>query len=351
MARGKKITLIAAGTVLVLGAGAGVLAWQPWAAGPATAIGEGTAKTVSVSRESLASNIVLNTQLGYGEPGVLGGTGGILTELPAVGSTVRVGENIYERDGVAIPLLRGSRPYWRELSIDSTPGKDIAQLEQSLVDLGFGGKITVDEKFTAATEQALKAWQKSRGIATPTGVFSPQDAVVVNADSIRIAEVKATLGDEASGPVLTYTSPLIRGTASLTAAQSTSLAVGTTVTATLPGGGSLAGVISRIDTDPGSTAEGEKLPPRAVIDFADQEALAGIGLPAVRVSVAGEGAENALVVPVVALLALAEGGYGVEVVRGDTTRIVPVRIGLVADARVQLLGDDIAEGDEVVVPS
>jgi len=60
---------------------------------------------------------------------------------------------------------------------------------------------------------------------------------------------------------------------------------------------------------------------------------------------------NVLSVPVEALLALREGGYGVEVVDGATTRTVPVETGLFATDRVEVASPDLHEGMHVVVPA
>lgn len=54
--------------------------------------------------------------------------------------------------------------------------------------------------------------------------------------------------------------------------------------------------------------------------------------------------------PILALLALAEGGYGVQVVEGGTTRTVVVRTGMFAGGRVEVSGAGIAEGTVVGVP-
>jgi hypothetical protein len=54
---------------------------------------------------------------------------------------------------------------------------------------------------------------------------------------------------------------------------------------------------------------------------------------------------------VAALLALAEGGYGVEVVDGASTRIVAVETGLFAGGQVEVSGGGLAEGTVVGVPS
>ena len=54
-----------------------------------------------------------------------------------------------------------------------------------------------------------------------------------------------------------------------------------------------------------------------------------------------------LAVPVEAVLALAEGGYAVEVVDGATTHLVGVELGPFVDGQVEVVGD-VAEGDTVV---
>ena len=59
---------------------------------------------------------------------------------------------------------------------------------------------------------------------------------------------------------------------------------------------------------------------------------------------------NVLTVPVSALLAADDGGFGVEVVEGSATRHVPVRTGLFADGRVEITGDGLAEGMTVGMP-
>ena len=57
-----------------------------------------------------------------------------------------------------------------------------------------------------------------------------------------------------------------------------------------------------------------------------------------------------LTVPVSALLALKEGGYGVQVVAAGATRIVPVKLGMFADGRVEISGSGITAGTKVGVP-
>ena len=69
----------------------------------------------------------------------------------------------------------------------------------------------------------------------------------------------------------------------------------------------------------------------------------------VSVSIVRRKAENVLAVPVNALLALAEGGYGIEV--DGTGELLPVETGLFADGQVQVTGDGLEPGMKVVVPA
>jgi hypothetical protein len=75
----------------------------------------------------------------------------------------------------------------------------------------------------------------------------------------------------------------------------------------------------------------------------------------VSVNIVAAQARDVLAVPVSALVALAGGGYAVEVPRGsgpDATRqLVPVRTGLFSDTLVQVSGAAITVGLKVEVPT
>jgi hypothetical protein len=62
-------------------------------------------------------------------------------------------------------------------------------------------------------------------------------------------------------------------------------------------------------------------------------------------------ARGVLAVPVSALVALAGGGYAVEVVHGAGSRLVAVRTGLFAQTLVQVSGPGLAAGQRVEVPA
>ena len=78
----------------------------------------------------------------------------------------------------------------------------------------------------------------------------------------------------------------------------------------------------------------------------------------VTLRVVDESVPDAFVVPTTALVALAEGGYALEVVTSPATattvavtRLIAVEPGLFTDGFVVVTGHEVAEGLEVVVPS
>jgi multidrug efflux system membrane fusion protein len=85
------------------------------------------------------------------------------------------------------------------------------------------------------------------------------------------------------------------------------------------------------------------------VDITDQQALGTLQGGPVDVDLVNQTREGVLAVPVGALLALPQGGYGVQVVNGATTRIVAVTTGLFAGGQVEISGG-ITEGTKVGIP-
>ena len=67
------------------------------------------------------------------------------------------------------------------------------------------------------------------------------------------------------------------------------------------------------------------------------------------VSVTKDLAKNVLATPVTSLLALLGGGYALEILDGNSLKLVPVETGIYADGWVQIVGSDLKAGDKVVV--
>ncbi|WP_406279770.1 peptidoglycan-binding protein [Embleya sp. NBC_00896] len=282
---------------------------------------------------------------------------GTITWLPGVGDTLARGDRVYGRDGTKVPLFYGETPFWRQLAAGVEKGPDVRALEQNLQALGYGG-FTVDEKFTDATAAALKKWQKEMG-HKQTGRFDPGDAVVLP-DSVRVSEVTATLGATSQGPLIKASGTGRRVTVDLPVNKQTLATKGAKVQVTLPGGKTATGTITRVGTvakegeqNPGGMPGGGGEKATIPVDIAlDQPKDAGTldGAP-VTVGFVGKEKKGVLTVPVNALLALAEGGYGVEAVAPDgTTRLLKVELGMFANGRVEVTGDGVTEGLKVGVP-
>lgn len=288
-------------------------------------------------------------------PGSTGGSGAgasdddqhVLTWLPKVGAIVDRGEAVFRVDDAPVVLLFGPLPVYRTLKV-GVEGHDVKQLEQNLAALGYHD-FTVDESFSAATASAVRKWQQSLGLA-PTGMVAPGQ-VIYAPGMVRVAVDKASVGDPADGEILDYTGTARQVTVNLPVDDQQYAGSGTKLTVTLPNGRAVPGTVALIDPagqDP--AAAGGPPTVEVVVAIADQAALDRSVQGAVSVRFVAEERKDVLTVPVVALLALAEGGYGVQVVDGSSTRYVAVTTGLFANGQVEITSGDIRPGMLVVVP-
>jgi membrane fusion protein, multidrug efflux system len=128
---------------------------------------------------------------------------------------------------------------------------------------------------------------------------------------------------------------------------------GAKVSVTLPDGTQVDGTVDEVDTVIEPAADQNSEPEtmlQAVVSLAEQKAAKKLTAAAVDVEFLVSERKDVLTVPVTALVALAEGGYGVEVVDGSRTRYVPVTTGLFSGGRVEIEGAEIDEGMRVGVP-
>jgi hypothetical protein len=221
--------------------------------------------------------------------------------------------------------------------------------------LGFGG-FTVDTTFTGATEHAIREWQESLELEE-TGLIHSAD-VIVTSGPVRVATVTAELGDPGSGDLLTYTSTTRVVTVELEESQQELGKLGTKVTMTV-GGKEMAGTVAELapastdghDGGGGGNGGDQEETFTATITVDDTAALGDLDSGSVDVRFTTDTRQGVLVVPVGALLALAKGGYGVEVVDGADRRLVAVRTGVFADGDVEVSGDGLSEGMRVAITS
>jgi peptidoglycan hydrolase-like protein with peptidoglycan-binding domain len=312
----------------------------------------------------LADRRTITGKLGYGTERPLSGRKpGTITTLPAQGSVLEQGKTVYQVDARPVPLFYSDIPLYRELAQGMTDGPDVAAIEENLKALGFGGFGTPDKKFTEATANAIKKWQKSLGL-DETGVIGTGD-VVIAPGPLRVSSVTAELGAQGTGPLLKYTATQRAVTLDLRANQKDMAKPGAKVALTFagkPGQGTVAGIApAAADTSqndprigPGGLGGAGGTPEQkftVTITLDDPAAAGDLDSGSVDVRFTTDSRKGALVVPVGALLALAEGGYAVEVVEGDGTRLIGVKPGLFADGKVEVTGDGLHEGLKVVTTS
>jgi hypothetical protein len=343
--------------------GAVIAASSPRHATPAGQ--EQPANTATVEKGTLSAMISIDGTLTYralsdGSPyAVIDRRSGIYTELPEDGDKVDCGGVLYGVDGHPVLLLCGSMPAYRSLW-GGDGGPDVAELNANLVGLGYATRAQLDpssDYFSSETAFALEKLQARVG-EDRTGTLDLGQAVFLP-ESVRIAKVSGELGGSASpgAPVLYATSDTPEVQVALDPPYQGEVVTGDPAQITLPGNTSVTGRVDRL----GRVAQvpagqnnnlGQATIP-VFISLDDPGKARGLDMAPVRLEIKIGGVENALSVPVTALVGKAGGGFAVEVVgNGGRRELVAVKLGLfdTAGGRVQVEGG-LHEGDRVVVPS
>jgi hypothetical protein len=317
---------------------------------PASGVTDLPPATTTVTRTTLSQTQQVNGVLGYGDETTVAAHGqGTVTWLPDLGAAVNRGHPVYRRDDAPVPLLYGTLPLYRQLRPGES-GADVKEVEQNLAALGYTG-FTVDDAYTSATADAVRCWQSDLGLpdARQTGTIAAAD-VVIAPGAIRVAAARARLGDPASGPLLTYTGTTRTVDVPLDVALQELAKTGIAATVTLPDNRNVAGTISAVGTVASPGTNNGPATIDVTVSITDQSGLGALDAAPVDVTLVSARAENVLTVPVSALVALAEGGYGVQVVDGASTQYVAVKTGVFAGGRVEISGTGISAGTVVGVP-
>jgi len=277
--------------------------------------------------------------------------GATYTGVPSVGDVVRRGRPLVSVGGRPVLLLYGNTTAWRVFRIGMSPGRDVAALNANLRALGFGRGLS-GNRFTPATAAAIRALQAAHGLQ-PTGEL-PLGSVVFASGPVRVKGVPAARGAAVqAGPVLSVTSLRHQVTVALDATQQAAVKRGDSVTITLPDTRTTRGVVAKVGSV--ATGGGQDSSPTVEVDvrLLDERDAGHLDGAPVQVAITTDTARNALTAPVAALLALAGGGYAIEVVDdAGVHRLVAVTLGLFddADGLVQITGPDVRAGQRVVVP-
>ena len=313
--------------------------------------------TALVVRTDLASSVLTQGTLGYApSPPLVNHLGGTYTALVAAGTVVAPGQTLYRVDNEPVVLMAGTVPAWRPFAPGMTDGPDVQQLEANLIALGdaTGLLTSAGPHFGAATEAAVRRWQVAEGYPD-TGSIDLGDVAFVPA-AIRVATVGVGLGQLAApGDTPYQVTTTARAVSVPLTPNDPAVTVGQPVSITLPSGTTTPGRVTAMGSagpSGSSSSSSSSSGTAAVLTVtpADPSATGTADGEAVQVSLTVQSVGHVLAVPVAALLALAGGGYGLEVVDGPGRHhLVAVRTGVFAGGQVQVSGVAVRAGMKVVV--
>jgi peptidoglycan hydrolase-like protein with peptidoglycan-binding domain len=313
--------------------------------------------TADVVRNTISQRQFVSGTLGFSGSYVVSGSGpGALTWLPSVGTVVNRGEGLYEVDGKRVTLMYGARPAWRDLASGMSDGVDVEQLESNLRDLGFGQGLTVDQKFTNATYNAIRRWQQATHV-TVTGT-APLGTITFMPTAVRVSGHELKLGAQVQpgGPVEYATSNTPAVNVAASTQQLSWIKVDTPVVVTLPDGKTRNGKVTAIGattTSTGANGSGSGSQSTAAVTLSLEGEVSGfVDQATVQVWVVNATHPNVLTVPIAALNSTSDSKYEVIVVDGTTNHRIQVQTGLFDDltGTAEVSGDGLAEGQKVQVP-
>jgi peptidoglycan hydrolase-like protein with peptidoglycan-binding domain len=372
--------------VVVVAAAAGALVGGVVAGGVAVAVrgndsstasssgGSSQVATAAAVRTTLSNTVQVGGSIGYDGSytiAALHGGGGVYTWLPELGAVIKQDQPLYSVGDVPVPLLYGSLPAYRQFDVGMSDGADVGQLTRDLITLGYGDGLTQSNHYSSATATAVQRWQRALGLQA-TGQI-PVGDVVFEPGPIRVTSVAPSVGTSAGGGTVlaaTSTTPIVA--VDLDVSEEYLVKPGDAVTIVLPDGTSTVGghieTVGTVATCPDGggigagggagglspcSANGSNNTPTVPVTITLDSTPPGAALDQapVNVDITTQTVGNVLAVPVNALLALADGGYGVDVVTGKTSHLVGVTTGLYANTMVQVSGSGLTVGTLVEVPS
>jgi len=335
----------------------------------------GQVATAAVVRTNLTNTVQVGGSIGYDGSYAVAALhgGGVYTWLPEPGAVIKQDQPLYSVGNVPVPLLYGSLPAYRQFDAGMSDGADVGQLTRDLIALGYGDGLAQSDHYSSATAAAVQRWQKALGLQA-TGEIPLGDAVF-EPGPIRVTSVTPAVGTPAGGGIVltaTSTTPVV--VVDLDVSEEYLVKPGDTVTVVLPDGTTTVGghieTVGTVAACPGGggvgtgggngsagqspcSSTGSNSSPTVTVTITLDGTPPGAAYDQapVNVNITTQTASHVLAVPVNALLALAGGGYGVDVVTGKTSHLVGVTTGLYSDTLVQVSGSGLTVGTLVEVPS
>jgi hypothetical protein len=211
-------------------------------------------------------------------------------------------------------------------------GADVALVAGDMAALGYDRGST--DRWNVALQEAVGQWQDHIG-ATPSGDIDPDDVLVVSG-AARITGVEGRLGDAPSTVTISLSSPTRVAAFRLRNGVPAALTRGRRVKLSARGEVTTGRVTSVNTSDRSAIVQ---------VAFDQSSKLARTGSTRVTMSVTTADRRNVLTVPTQALLALASGGYALQLPDG---RLVAVRTGIVQGGDIEVSGRGVRRGLRVV---
>ncbi|WP_170176240.1 hypothetical protein [Lentzea flaviverrucosa] len=304
-------------------------------------------QTTTVRKGDLTNTRTLQAQLGFGAARPVKGAAGIVTKLPATGQATELGKELYRVDDQPVVVFFGATPLFRALDTPGLKGSDVAVVMDNLAALGYQvgtrPKDVTKAEFTPRVVEALKKWQKALGVEQ-TGTLAPGRVLVLDRP-MRVGTVKAQLGEQATEELFEVTPTTRLVTLQVPVTEAGVLKADLPVTIMRPDNRPVPAKVTSL-TQVAAPAESGGGPKADVVVTPDNpEDVADLDTAPVRLMVTTESRTGVLTVPLAALVALKEGGYAVQLPSGG---LKAVKTGLYSQDKVEISGDGIADGLEVV---
>jgi peptidoglycan hydrolase-like protein with peptidoglycan-binding domain len=323
--------------------------------------------TSSVVRTDLVTTVLTEGTLGYAPSApVVNRVVGTYTALPAPGTIIHPGEALYRVDDAPVVLMAGATPAWRAFVPGMSDGPDVTELQTGLVALGDATGLfsAPNGHYDARTINAVMRWQAASGLPV-TGQVTMGEVAFLPTPAL-VGAVNVALGQPAApGDLPFQVTTTARVVTVPLGPDIPSVQVGEAVSIVLPTNATTPGRITTVGPAPpqssGSPASqggggssggaGQQQAAALVTVVPDQPSSTGTASGvAVQVSLTTQSAANVLAVPISALLALAGGGYGLEVAGPRARRhLVGVTTGIFTGSDVQITSPGLRVGTRVVV--
>jgi peptidoglycan hydrolase-like protein with peptidoglycan-binding domain len=347
--RATRVTLGLAGAAV-----AGAVAATTLRGGAATATPPGPPPVTfaTVTRTDLVTSTLTAGTLGYAPTSpVVNQITGTYTALPSPGTVIHPGQALYQVDHLAVVLMQGRIPAWRAFAPGMTGGPDIIKLQRNLIALGYArGLFTAPSgQFDELTIIAVERWQAAHGYPATGQITLGQ--IIFLPSAVVVGALNEAPGQAASPGQAPYKATARQRVVTVPVSPNLPpVRPGEHLSIILPSGARTPGEIATIGPVPPGSGGSSASATTQLTVIPDHPAATGTGQDvAVQVSLVTQRARHVLAVPVSALLALAGGGYGVEVVApSGAHHLVGVTTGLFANTLVEVSGTGIRAGVKVV---